>query len=290
MNTFVDFLTKYRVPFDENGESSRRGWIAFECPFCGPGSGKLHMGYHKMRGAVNCFKCGRKALKDLVRLVSNLTPQQAEQFVRQLPKSKAPSNLDIQPTGRLELPKGIGDLEKPHRRYLKERGIDWREAAELWKVQGLGLSAMKLKWRLFIPFIYKGQTVSWTTRSISQTNEMRYVTAKREQEAISHKKLLYGSDFAIHTVIVVEGLFDVWKIGPGAVALFGTRYSRSQVQQLARYSVRYVCMDEGADTYSQRLVSDLLLYPGETYELKLDAKDPGSCSPKEIRQLRKLLK
>ena len=148
-----------------------------------------------------------------------------------------------------------------------------------------------LKWRLFIPFIYQDKTVSWVTRTISNSpNVLRYITASREQEAISHKELLYGIDYARHSIVVVEGVMDVWRIGPGAVAVLGTRVSDAQINQIARFPVRYICLDQGAERYSQQLVEELSHCDGKTYEIRLDSKDPDTASRKELKQLRKLLK
>lgn len=188
------------------------------------------------------------------------------------------------------LPKGLAPMQEAHRKYLRSRGYDPDELERRWSLQGLGLEAGELRWRIFIPVILHGKTVSWITRSISDKEvARRYYTATKKQEVYFHKDLLYGIDYARYSIVIVEGVFDAWRIGPGAVATFGTRVSDAQIVQIASFQERYICFDKGAERYSQRLVNELSLYPGKTYEVQLNAKDPGSATQKELKKLRRLI-
>jgi hypothetical protein len=229
-------------------------------------------------------------LSETLRHVFKLSAEQVREIAGNLPRSKEPASR-IRSSGVLKLPEKLGPLQPAHRKYLRERNFDPDKITSLWDVQGIGMDGGSLKWRLFIPFIYQDKTVSWVTRTISNSpNVLRYITASREQEAISHKELLYGIDYARHSIVVVEGVMDVWRIGPGAVAVLGTRVSDAQINQIARFPVRYICLDQGAERYSQQLVEELSHCDGKTYEIRLDSKDPDTASRKELKQLRKLLK
>jgi hypothetical protein len=195
--------------------------------------------------------------------------------------------------GKLEVPTGILDyLPKVHRQYLIKRGFNPNEIGTLWGVTGIGIHP-DLAWRLFIPIYYKGDIVSWTTRLITDTtNEIRYRSAKETQERIPHKQLLYGEDYVRTSVIVHEGPTDVWKTGPGAVCTFGTGYKQTQITRLIKYPKRVICFDNEptAQQRAKKLMNDLSCFPGETCNVLLDAKDAGSATEHEIKQLRKLLK
>ena len=121
---------------------------------------------------------------------------------------------------------------------------------------------------------------------------MRYISASAEQEKINHKHLIYGQDFCHHSIIVVEGPLDAWRIGPGAGALFGTAFTTAQVRKIVKYPYRYIVFDSSAEAQrrARELAEQLSAFQGITETIELDAEDPGSASPKEIRRLRRVTK
>jgi len=193
------------------------------------------------------------------------------------------------PKGKLIIPKGVGNLQIPHARYLVERGFLPKDIINLWKIQGIGIAG-KLSWRIFIPIIYHGKMVSWTTRSISNRGKVtRYISAELKEESIPHKSLLYGEDYVQQSIIITEGPFDVWKIGPGAVATLGVGYSNEQAFRMTSYPKRAICFDneKEAQKRAKKLCEDLSVFPGETFNIQLNAKDAASADAKEIQQIRK---
>jgi DNA primase len=160
----------------------------------------------------------------------------------------------------------------------------------MWGLQGIGLAA-RYAWRLFIPVFQYGQIVTWTTRTISDIPKIRYVSADRGDEAISRTRVLLGEDYCRHAIIICEGPFDVFRIGPGAVATLGVSYSRAQVARMSKYPVRIVCFDNdtAGQERAQRLCSDLAPFPGKTVRITLDAKDAASANEREVSMIRSFL-
>ena len=270
-----------------NHHHTRPGWVQFDCPYCGTNSQKFHMGFRIDGGFVNCWKCGPHPLYETVYQLSNKTPEQTKKLLGDLEFKK------FKPTehrGKLVLPKGLGELGKPHRKYLRSRGYDPDLIQQLWKVQGIGIAA-KRSWTIFIPIIFKGQTVSWTTRKIVDEDVLRYLSANSKEESYPHKKVLYGEDYARWAISIHEGPLDVWKVGPGATCTFGTGFSRTQIRRMIKYERRIICFDaeEQAQKRARQLMNQLEPFPGETINVILDSKDAGSASKREIRTLRKLL-
>jgi len=107
---------------------------------------------------------------------------------------------------------------------------------------------------------------------------------------VALKSVLYGVDYIRHAAVVVEGPADAWRVGPGAVATFGVVVTPDQLARLARFPVRVVCFDSDPPGRARaaKLVSALAPFPGKTYDVVLDAEDPGSATPKEIKKLRAL--
>lgn len=112
-------------------------------------------------------------------------------------------------------------------------------------------------------------------------------------EGLPKSKLLYGLPEAIGTsgpIIVCEGVTDVWRIGPGAVALLGKTISPQQVRLLKRVcgnrpvvilldrdclaEAREIRRRLGGSTSGRRIA--LAQLPGSH-------DDPGDCRPEEVR-------
>jgi len=284
---FKDILQEYNIPIAPAGHHhAREGWIQIDCPYCGRDSQGWHMGYSIEGNFVNCWRCGSHRLINTVMEITGLSYREVKKLLDDLETEHFERE---KPLGKLVLPTGIKDLHSAHKKYLYNRGFKWRKLVHVWKIFGIGI-APRLSWRIFIPIHYHGEVVSWTTRSISNNPKtVRYISAGENEEAMPHKELLYGEDFARHAVIVVEGIFDVWRIGPGAVATFGSGYSQEQLERIAKYPTRAICFDSEpeAQKRARKLVNDLSVFPGETYNVILDMKDAAEESSKNIKRLRK---
>jgi hypothetical protein len=284
-----DVLDELGIEYRTEGhEHCRPGWLQLDCPRCSPNWKHFRLGYNLRFGYTNCWGCGPMNLVTSLSELSGETAGRVVSLLQDLIKEGVQDRKEVR--GKLELPAGLGPLWPAHAKYLKDRGFVTADLVRLWKVQGLAADAGKLAWRVFIPIHYKGELVSWTTRSISDAHKVRYRSAEARQEKIDHKTLLYGQDYVRHAVIVCEGPLDVWKVGPGAVCTFGVGYKREQMVKLIDYPVRVVCFDSEPDGQrkARKLCSELEVYPGRTYNVVLEsAKDPGGASPEELDQLRR---
>jgi hypothetical protein len=258
----------------------RSGWIGIrDCPYCGS-DGKYHLGINTRHGFASCWHCGPKST---VKVLMELLDRPYRECAAILSKSglTAPPKKSVH-TGRLQVPKRVDQMQTPHKDYLIKRGLVPEKMLELWNLQGIGSSA-KCPWSIFIPIMYRGQVVSWTTRSIGDA-PLRYIKAGEEEESIPASTLLYGEDYCRHGIVICEGPFDVYRIGPGAVAIMGLRYSKEQFDKMTRYPVRAVCFDSSPDAQAraENLANELSTFPGDTHNITLDSKDPGESSSKEI--------
>lgn len=292
--TVIEVLETLNIPFKRHGESPHvsQGWVGIVCPYCDSGQGKFGLGINLQGMYCSCWKCGSHSF------VSALTIASGEKYARikELLGDVVQGVEDDKPQvrGKLIFPPGVGPLGAPHVEYLSGRGFDPIKLYSLWEVKGIGYEGGNLAWRLFIPIIFRGETVSWTTRTVIPDPSIpRYRSARPDQEKIHHKDLLYGEDFCRHAIVVCEGVTDVWRIGPGAVATFGTTVTAAQKFRIAKYPVRIYCFDNEPEARrrSKALANELAIFPGETYNLSLSSgKDPGDASEDDIAQIRKLLK
>ena len=277
-----ELLSSAGIEYVEEGQHhhSRPHWLQIHCPFCG--SQNFHLGIHLSGRWAACWRCGGKSIYAVWKKLGL--------DARRLTWDSLAPVQRAEPQG-LKEPAGRGALLKLHKLYLARRGFDWRQLQALWRLEGIGLAA-RLRWRIYIPIEFRGKRVSWTTRAVGERVEQRYISASPAEEAVSHKQILYGWDYCLHSCVVVEGPTDVWAVGPGAVALFGTAFTAAQVRLLSGVPNRFVCLDNSAaaQAHARELAAQLSAFPGNTMLVQLDAADPGSAPKKELERLRRAAK
>jgi hypothetical protein len=282
-----DFLRQRNVPLKEHGEHQHAtaGWINVDCPSCSPRSGRYRLGINLSYLYASCWSCGPKKLLDVLVDITGMSRKEMAGNFGQLDRTVSRRE---EHRGTLKMPKGVGPMLPAHLKYLRRRYFSPDELSRVWGVQGIGKDAA-LPWRLFIPIHFRGEVVSWTTRSLSDQHERRYWSAAPDQEAIPHKRVLYGVDYVRHTAIVVEGPTDVWRIGPGAVCTFGTSFTQSQLALLSGLVRVVVCFDTepAAQRQAQRLASTIAPSVSEVFLVTLPAADPGSASEANVARLRR---
>ena len=281
-----DVLDQLRVPVVDSHRNVRSGWVGVDCPWCGTGSGKYHLGIHLETGAANCWRCGPKSLYEVLREITGdkAAAWEAARDVRRVRAVRRESPAG----GRLVRPRGVGPLARVHRAYLAKRGLNAAYGARVWGLQGIGLEA-RLAWRIYLPILLHGEEVSWTTRAVGGSGA-RYVSAGPGEEAVPAKSLLYGEDYCRHAVIVHEGPFDAIRTGPGSVATFGLSWTQAQLAAVAKYPLRAICFDnsEQAQAAARRMARELCPFRGDTVVVRLESgEDPGSADPEETAELRR---
>lgn len=298
--TLQEVLTELGIRFAEGGQHRhvRPGWIGMDCPWCGPGSEKFHLGLNlegRYGRTATCFRCGPHRIGDSLALASGRPLREVLGLLGNTP-GKAPSSAleGRRRAGRVKIPPGLKSaLEGPFRGYLAGRGFDPEGVVSLWGVKALSGDAGRLAWRLWIPVRVAGEVVSWTTRAIGK-RVPKYLSAGPDEEKLGHKTLLYGADLAPGpAVIVVEGPLDAWAVGPGAVATFGLSVTREQVAAIGKHPLRVICFDAEpeAQVRARLLARELESLPGSTRVVELETgKDPAEADRAELDELRRLLK
>jgi hypothetical protein len=287
--TLVELLRQLGVEHRESGRHHHvtPGWVGLDCPNCSPGSHRFRLGIHLRTLATSCWSCGGSSLTAALRDVTRRPWGEIKALLRGLDGDVGIAEAS-RVVGSYAEPPGVVDLLPAHRKYLRDkRRFDPDEIARVWGVRAIG-NAARRAWRLFIPVVTPdGRPASWTTRAIGDAS-LRYVSADPSEERVPLKHTLYGAHLAERSVIVVEGPTDAWRVGPGAVATYGVRYTEVQVALLARYPTRVVCYDRepAAQERARALTNELAAFPGTTYNVILSGDDPDESPESEIRELR----
>lgn len=204
----------------------------------------------------------------------------------------------VQPVKRvaeLALPFGAGPLSDRHLKYLAQRGFDGQKLAAQWGLLGtkhLGDYAF----RIICPIFDEAKMVSYHSRDVSGQSDLRWKACEDSKEVIHYKDLLYGEWLLppdTETVVVVEGIADVWRLGVGAVSTFGTGYTVAQVNRLRQYE-RVVVLydnDEGGQRGARELVNHLSAYrlQIEIANLPAEFKDAGEITDADAQDVMKQL-
>jgi DNA polymerase I-like protein with 3'-5' exonuclease and polymerase domains len=158
---------------------------------------------------------------------------------------QARSGHSVARAGKVELPGTVVPLHElaadhPANDYLRERGFD---PAILSRQYDAGYcldpneQAFVARNRIIIPIHMHGQLVGWQARFVGDRNWSECPVPKYwTMPGMKKQSILYGFDqaFEYPFVIVVEGIPDVWRIGPPAVALLGHEMSRTQKELLTK--------------------------------------------------------
>ena len=278
---------------DERGETYR-----VNCPFCGDAKQRLWINHQfgeetddgrRVRGLAHCFNedCIRKYqnLDKLDRMLFGFL-NKAERQALLVRRAVTKETVHLGPA---QLPGQVWPLSllspnDPAIKYVQGRGFDPAELSALFRV-GYCVEADEFnpscQNRLVCP-IYKGDTlIGWQARKITAVSKSspKYMT----MPGFKKSAWLYNHDLAVNyrVVVVVEGVTDVWAVGPAGVALLGKTMSLAQKDLLKSWAnKRGLCvllLDPDAHASSASLLPDLrTLFAGRAVSVTLpDNKDPG---------------
>ncbi len=290
MTTIQEILSQNNVRIWEEGEHKnvRHGWIGVNCPWCGSGSEKAHLGISLSGTYAVCWQCGHHRIGDVLMRLTGKPWVEVKNWLDSLQTAPASRLLRPESPESVVYPPNLQTVRGPYRRYLKERGFESDEICSKWGVTATG-PVGPLAWRLFIPIHLDGKVVSWTTRAIGD-RAPKYRSAGEGEEMIPHKHLLYGMDYVQSSTIVVEGPLDAWAVGTGAVATLGLSNTQEQFDLISQMPSRVICFDSepAAQRRARKLADQLAPFPGETHVVELETgSDPAEADQSEIEELRR---
>lgn len=149
---------------------------------------------------------------------------------------------------KLSVCEPLGDLVRIHKldprhaavRYLADRGFDIEDLGRTYKVDycfGVNKSEHRAAvGRIIIPIIIRGQVVGWQGRfpgdlDWKATGIQKYYNLP----GMPKRLMLYNIDAAsqYECIVLVEGVSDVWAVGPAAVSLLGKTLTSRQIALLS---------------------------------------------------------
>jgi hypothetical protein len=265
----------------EGHKHCRPGWINTPCPFCSGHEG-FHLGFNTDSNYFFCWRCGWHPAWEVVGELLRLPKSKALSIVAEFPARPALRTRPERARERkqVRLPPAAAEWPRIHRDYLKGRGFGVERIVAEWGAVPTTYAAGPYSWRIISPVHFEGQLVSYHSRDVTGRADKPHMACPKDQELRDHKHCLYGYDKVPgRAVVVVEGITDVWRLGPGAVATFGIQYSEVQVRLLRDFEQVIVLYDSGepeARAQARKLAADLGTLNGKKVELVwLDVEDPA---------------
>lgn len=201
---------------------------------------------------------------------------------------------------QLVVPPFLKPLGTRHKDYLRSRGYNATKMAGEWDLQGTRHLSGDWSWRVVAPIQdAKGRVVAYVGRTIRNIKP-KYKVSEKEECLVDPKHIIYGIHKASGGgVVVVEGPADVWRMGPGSVALLGIDWKREQASILRRFKRRFVLfdsrdkktgkIDRNAQRRARKLANYLAMYAGETEIVDGFETDPGEFTDRYAAKVMKEL-
>jgi len=291
----IKFYRDHHIPyFVEGTEHTRPGWVQTQCPYC---SGRVgdHLGFNQAFGYFNCWRCGPHPVIFTLSRQTGMTASAVRSIIGsyQTRRPVKPVKIEVRRYA-FKFPSGTGQIAKAHEKYLVKRNYKPAEVERVWQVMGTGpvavLDGIDYKFRLVVPIILDNKIVSFQARDITGKARLRYLACPKQRELLDHKFTLYGLDQCNDNerVVIVEGIFDAWRIGPGAVATFGIQYTKQQVHRLVdSFTKALVVYDDELQAQRQaRQLQGMLEMYGITTDVGTAPGDPDTFSKKDLDDIK----
>jgi DNA primase len=282
------FLTDHNIKFYESGKNVSVGWIGISCPLCGDKSS--HGGFNISKGYYKCWRCGSHYIPKIVAKLLNISIPSAQQIFKKYLSTDSIQHEDNRKQAKeIIFPTDTRPLTLKAKQYLIARKFD---PDKLSSIYGL-LSTSHIgtyKNRILAPIYFNKKIVSYQTRDITNVHPVRYLPCPQEEEVLPYKNVLYGIDNCkSDKAIIVEGITDVWRLGPGSVCCFGTQFTKPQIILIAqRFKTIFVFFDNEplAQLQADKLCRELNKHLVVTENIQIDFEgDPADLSQDDADNL-----
>jgi hypothetical protein len=191
------------------------------------------------------------------------------------------------------IPREAGELSEQHRNYLIGRRFHPDGITKMYNVLGINQGG-KYKFRIIVPCLARsGETINFTALSVLG-QQPKYIHCPNEEAIVPMKSLLYNIQSVRDTIVICEGVTDVWRLGNGCVATMGIEFSKEQIQEIVACKVKNAFVLYDAEEYAQKqarkLATNLSGIIDHVEVISLPEGDPGDLSEDDANHLRKELK
>lgn len=290
-----DYLDEAGIPYSESGKNISQNWIGMSCPFCDDQSN--HLGINLNSKAFSCFRCGAKGTA--VKLIMTLEGKSYSTIIEKLkPFMRAErKNYGTAPTSGIT----THELEKYYEtvsenlgtygsEFLTGRNFDAKFLELRYRLRN-GRISTDQQYRIVVPYFIGNHLCTFSGRDFTGKQSIPYKHCPISKSVKPPKELLYNIDSCKDTAIVVEGVFDVFRIGSGCVAVSGIQYTRNQVYILSKFKRIFILFDPEpeAQARARQLGTDLGFCNASVEIITGIDTDPGDMKEDDVKHLRKII-
>jgi len=277
--------------FEGKNISSGGAWVGINCPHCGDSN--FHGAVNLHNKAYSCFRCTptNNSILNLIATIENCSERRAWGITRKY------QNLDclfekeqeLIRTSKIEIPSGVSkNFSQSHIDYLTSRRLDPNSLIKKYDLYCGGLTG-DFKFRIVAPIYHNYTMVTLVGRDITGKAKQPYKALPAERSVNSTKEVLYNIDTVKDTAVIVEGIFDVWRIGDSAVATMGTKYTHQQLRLLRGVERVFIMFDADATKEAHKMAASLYGIANHIEVLELTEGDPCDLNEEDVTHLRKEL-
>jgi len=283
----LSYLQSRHIPYKTSGKNISAGWVGINCLFCIDGSN--HLGINLTAKTFSCFRCGEtgNAIK-LIQTIEGISSVKAAFEVMEQYNGEIFTPKKTHYRSKLIFPIGTSkNFYANQMSFLEKRRFDPDSAIKKFDLYSVGPIG-DFKHRLIFPIYINNRVVAYVGRDVTGQAEIPYKNSPEELSIKPVKSCLYNIDSVYrNTAIIVEGIFDAWRLGDGAIATFGTQYTHEQIRLLKGMKRIFVMYDADASEQANKLAHDASAIVPNVEILTLSEGDPDNLSERDVFALRK---
>lgn len=286
----IAYLDDKGIDYATEGKNIGIGWIGTNCFWCPDQS--YHLGIHLEGKGFSCFRCGERG--NAVKLVSEIeqcSSSQAFSIIRKYEDVNAiVHKVEHFHADDVKLPVGVSkNFPDRHIKYIEDRNFDPDYLIRKYDLYAGGVVG-DFRYRIVAPVYLDRKLVTLVGRDITDISDQRYKALSVSKSVSSVKNTLYNIDSVKDSAIIVEGIFDCWRIGEGCIATFGTKVTHEQILMLRGLKRAFVMFDADAVKQAYKIASLINSVVGYVEVIELSEGDPGDLNSSDVRHLRRELK
>ena len=215
---FIDYLEDKGISYSDSGENVTEGWINLPCLFCS--DTKNHLGINLENLYANCWICGGHSITEIVKEIEDCTWNKAKKIVGKFGGEYRNEDKKLQREKtkeiyRVSLPNTSSkDFPKLYLNYLKKRRYNPQYLINKYQLECCK-DVGKYKYRIIVPFYLNNKLVTFSSVDVTGRSDVKYLHQPKREAVRFVNQTLYNIDTVKDMAIIVEGLFDVWRIGDG---------------------------------------------------------------------------
>ena len=326
---WLSFFSRNRVAYVTSGPNVSKGRVACRCPWCGAADPSHHMSISLEGKGWRCWRNNQHRGGDPTRLVAALihcSTEQAHVIVHGAASVDLPGDLLSRVRGALAPPAAQASVVKlllpkeflpfkdlpsarPFASYLRARGFNYRDIERLTIDYGVRYCTRgPFASRIIFPVYFQEQLVTWTGRTVSHRDHLRYKALSIEADEIRGTPAAVGSIFSYllwydqlalwtrDTLVICEGPFDALRVnvlgrrhGIAATCFFTSRPSHQQVglfhELVPKFRRCVLLLDSDMAMKVHGLGWELSSLKIDVVKLPAGIKDPGELRAEHVPQI-----